>query len=339
MRAVILFPFVWTLFAFARPLELEGLKGTKHDWVSLLVTQTGELLAADYLHLYHWDGDGRLLLTLNAKAGTQIIAAFFDGTHYYLSTSDLVTYQFSNTGQMLAATHGLDQFIFKYLPLGDRLLCLPYTNNDTLTESPYFFQVHDLALERRGNALQVRTKALFGKIQPIQTAMQYNLLAIWLVPQGSVTLLVNQLEAKVYRYSPDQIRKEQLAGTMNPTEVTAVPLELVDYHQPPGQPFIIDRPMKRDAYAASRHAWWNSWSRITWFGSHANGFIVAYEVPECEEPSNCSSTRLAIQILDPRFKRLGQPRYTHGLPFGSDNQSRFFVMDTTSDRGLVQVFD
>ncbi len=339
MRGVILQPFIWTLLAFARPIELEGLNATKREWVALLVTQTGELLAADDLHLYHWDDDGRLLLTLDAKAGTQIISAFYDGTHYYLSTTDLVTYQYDGRGHLLAASRGPDQFILRYLPLGNRLLSLPYTNNDTLTESPYFFQVHDLAVERRDGALQVRTKALLGKVQPIQARMLYNMLDIWLAPQGKDILLVNQLEAKVYRYSPDQIRKEQLAGTMNPTEVTAVPLELVDYRKPPDQPFIINRPMKREAYAASRQVWWHSWSRISWFGSHAKGFVVAYEVPECKEPAGCTSAGLAIQVLDPRFKRLGPPRFTHGLPFGSDGKSRFFVLDTSTDRALVQVFD
>ncbi len=339
MRSIITLSLFFALSAQARPIELEGLAPNQHDWVWLQVTESGELLAADTHHFYHWSDEGRLLQKLAAAPKTLILAAYFDGTYYFLSTNDLVTYQYDHQGHLLAETRDPNQFIYKYLPKGDQLYCLPFTNNDTLTIAPYFFQVHELDLERVGRDLHVRTKALLGKIQPIQASMQYNMLGVWLATHGNETLLVNQLEAKIYRYSPDQVRKEQLAGTKQPTEVAAVSLDLVGYRKPPQEPFIITRPMKREAYAASRDAWWNSWSRIAWFGSHAKGYLIAYEVPDCAEPTNCASTRLDLQVLSPNFQRLGQPQSTRGRPFGLDGQSRFYVLDTRAAKPLVQVYD
>lgn len=293
----------------------------------LQIGPQGEYLAAteNTLLLYDSNTDHQIVF----KTKGMIFAFHFDGEIFLVSEirKGAVMAAYSRDGELIAEASASAPFAryFFYSDFG--LIATPLKSSADLDLQPHFINAHLVDYSVQNGILTFDLSPHLGKITKRQHEHAYNFRKMWLVDNDPNILAVNEVEPRVYIFDPESRRKERRDGTKSPTFVPSYPLELPKYATPPKTPFGLTEPVRKSELARLNTSWWNSWSRFTWFSKYKDGYIIAYQVPDCyvDNPKECPSFHLGIQPLDKNFRPQGKLIETSGMMMGINSFDQICV--------------
>ena len=276
----------------------------------------GEFYAGTRNYLYIWRRDGSLRLRIGGPELSQPTSYHFDGSHYLVCevvASGGVTHVYDYQGHHLFQA---DFYTHQFRVIDGDLFAFPLPlQNDTWPhEFPTQFQKLNYHVGPEGLAYSFGSPA-FGKMTQKQQDLIYNFKLVWAVKVNDTYHLVNQIEPRVYHYTPEGIEKDRIGGPDFPTSVGFTTLsldsfsQLQSYFSPPKG--LYDN----EEMAIMNAQWWHSFSQISGFYAYRNGFVVSYTIPQCEQ-GDCTDSKAVVQRLDSQFRPVGEPMETNGYFLG-----------------------
>lgn len=286
----------------------------------------GSFLVFSQYHVWHWDRDGRLIQKLGGRGEGPgefmgVSEVFWDGEHYWvIDGKRLSSTVFDKNGRYLFRQ---PQYYRQFVRAGERMFLLDYSRLDPA--SPVYAQVlHEMNYAISDERLDVDfTGFSFKRISELQMKLQMNFKLVWIVPDGERLLVVDQLEPKIRIYDDAAIKAEDELSDKRPFEPGFIPIQTRGWVDPPEDGFK-DFHTNRDFLV-----WWNSWSRINYFGEIGDDFLVAYEVPREDQPEE---TLQAMQRISREGRIQNGPVYVKGYFMGTrDNRAYLFYPDEDDD--------
>ena len=299
------------------PVAEESLKVDKTS-----VNGGGEFFAASSRSLYHWDRDGNLVMKVGGKEYGDIYLStyFFDGEYYWLclfrpTEREYVSHIFDTDGNLVSENVGPEYYLRFFRSVDDKLFGSKSITEEVLYQEPYLFLANEIDYSIKDGNLDVQFGKGFFKVKQQQKDFNYNYKLIWIAKRNGRYLVLNQVEPRVYIYDEDAIGLELAQGFKIPSEIKYHSLDLDRYVKPPAKSYVLKKPVPASTYRKMKMQWYLSWSRFLWFGAYQDGFVVAYEIPDCDS-QGCQETKLGVQKLDAQFKAVGPLIESTGLMMG-----------------------
>lgn len=273
----------------------------------------GSFLANNFHQVFHWNEHGDLITSMGGRgegpgefqAISEVL--FIDGYYWVVDGARMESAIFDNTGHFLYRKPiNCRQFLQTedQVFLVDNSAYNPYSKN-------YPTVIQEIQFKIDQDNLEIHTTPLrFKKISEMQRNLRMNFKLFWISRQGDRYFLMDQLEPKIRIYDKAAREKERQSSIDEPFEPNSLALNLKYWVHPPekmAEGFESNKQMLR---------WWQSWSRINYFGDAGDGFFVAYETPDPEDAQN---NLQVIQRLDLTGQRMGQPLVLEGLCMGVRN--------------------
>ncbi len=302
--------------------------------------EDGSVLATGGKRLFHWNADGSLRHTIPLEQEIMYCATW--GGDY------LVTPRQMSAPSQLIDAKGKPLQVREPLP---RVLALTrledqlYVTDGSLArlrQTPYAFMVESCSPQPQPGGWTLRRDGLgFAKANDRQRELFMRFARVMVVRQGQpgkdLLAVMNELENRVYLYSPEVIARERIEGQRSASKVPFVTLDLPEYSAPPHAYFELGRVTPRDEdFAEQARRWRNSLGLIRRFDACREGYQVAYEVP-IYAGKTCTGFKIALVVLGPDFKRLGKPRWLDGIPLGPARDGAYRVLQLLAQPGSAQV--
>lgn len=275
------------------------------------VSSTG-ILASKGNVLYHWDLDGRLIRQIQCR-GFVINKIFYEG--FYLCAqaeaggASYYTDIFNGSGEMIGTTSYREGFF----NLGGSLWLLSGLSVDSLRQSPHPFLLRQARLvEGESGSLILEEKGeAFHKVAPRIRQLAYNFQRLWVVQDWSDSLVMNQLEPRIYRYSPETRSKERKDGDKTWTSVPFVRVDLPLF-KAVDKIFRLDKVMPLEEAKAAKAQWFRQFSQIDFFGRFLDQYLVAYTLPSDDDQEGVKG----YVLLDENFERKTEFQQINGTIIG-----------------------
>lgn len=253
------------------------------DSSRVFLNADGSVMAASQYQLWHWDAQGNLLNVIGGKGEgpgefVNLGEVLWTGDHYWIIDGSLIRSSiFSAQGVFLGNS---PVFFRQFVRTQERLLVIDMARlrNYNLNYPPVLVEV-DYNIDSQGQLSVRKSPHAWRKMTPAQTKLKGNFKLLWVVERDGRFLVMDQIEPRVQIYDQATIEAEQRLSDDDQFEVKGMTLALKDFVPAP------ERWPARQSFHKMR-LWWNSWSRITWFGAFHNDLAVAYTVPNEADPDN-----------------------------------------------------
>jgi hypothetical protein len=276
----------------------------------IFLQQDGTVLAASKYQVWHWDREGKLINRIGRKGegpgefqspGSMV----WNGQYYWIVDHiNLFSSLFDSNGQFLSRKQlYFRQFVF----VADRIFAVDYRGMTTFRKF-YPQTLQEIRWWVENNEIRVEeTDLRFVKVFEKQVELVMNFKLLWLAGDEERFLVVNQLEPRIYVYDRATREREDMVPEEHPFQPKFFALRLPHWVDPP------DSFKFRHGNHRAFMSWWQSWSRINYFGEVDGGFVVAYEIPDENEPTNSLQV---IQTVDKKGRAVGEPLVSDGICFG-----------------------
>ena len=281
---------------------------------TILRQKDGSYLANNYHRVWHWAADGSLIARIGARGEGPgefqgISQVLWTGRYYWvLDARRLVSSVFDARGNYLFGK----PFAFRqFVPIDDRLFALKASGFNPF-ENRYPRVLQEIEPNITDFDLVLQEGMLFRQMTPRQVALDYNFKLVWGVREGNNYLVVDQVDPTIRIYDDSVVQAEAEAEAKGKyQEPEKIELMLPHFVAPPEQMEI--------RFANNRQSieWWQSWSRICYFGRAGENYIIAYEIPDPEDPI---ANQQVIQRLDREGRLLGKPLVVSGQFTGISGQ-------------------
>lgn len=281
----------------------------------------GKLALMTRTHFWVWNDAGDLHKTLTAKDGQNF-------TSWISLPEGLLISYHNREGQMgtvlldgkFEELSHFDFFASRFQNVDGTLYTFPIS-----AESPHFPHKHPylfvpIHLQPEGETYRLTTlKPALAKAHPQLIHSEFEYKSAWLVKLENGYAVMNELEPKVYLYSPLQVSIEKREGHNTPSNIVGSSIPFQNFNpitsgfQPPKGVFKQGEVLKMLWDYNESH------STINWFGKIDDGFLVAYSVPDCEDTNPCQESLLGLQKLNSNFEMVGAPRIQPGNLIGIRN--------------------
>jgi len=281
----------------------------------------GDCLVATTTRLYHWNRSGDMVREIGAEGpGFARISAFhYTGTYYWISGTlseprTLGSVLYDGTGKYLSHLVGFDSYVRFFREAGGRLFGLQGIDEIYTTKQPFFFLANEIVYSVKNDKLSFSFSAGLCKVSPLVQQLVYNFKLVWLVERDGIFYAANEVDPVIYSYDKATIEIERKEGPKAPGRAKFHELNLSRFVR--GQEsFTLRKPVPSREIPKLQYNWFYSWSRITGFYAYKSGYVVSYDIPECDNEGNCESL-LGVQVLDAEFKNRGPALVTSGLLTG-----------------------
>lgn len=280
--------------------------------VLLPTVSASGILASDGNQVYHWDFEGRLIRQISCR-GLVLAKIHFQGFYLFAEveneTGAFFTEIYNNNGMLVGTTDYHQEFF----NLGESLWVLSGLPAELLRKTPHPFLLRQGRLiENAEGKLSIEMKGEpFHKAMPRVRELSYNFQRLWVVQDWADSLVMNQLEPRIYRFSPQTRSQERQEGAR---AWTSVPFEQLDLpmFKVVNQLFKLKKVMPVAEARAAKDAWFRSFSRIEFFGRYLDQYLVSYSLPS-DVPGE--SVRGYV-VLDEDFQRISEFNQIDGIIIG-----------------------
>jgi len=237
-------------------------------------------MASAQYQLWHWDENGKLINQLGAKGEGPGEVMFlgqvlWTGDYYWVIDSrKLQSSVFDKKGRYL---YRKPLYYRQFVDIDGELFVLDYSKVNQM-QGNYPPTLQKIELKISETELRVtETPLLFKKVSEMQVKFSYNFKLLWGVREGDTYLIVDQLEPKQWRYSPEVLAQESKVSLTEPFEPPSNPMQASRWVDPPENGLPPNTGTDREFMR-----WWVSWSRVNFFGRLGEDYLLAYEVPNEE---------------------------------------------------------
>ena len=245
--------------------------------------------------LFHYDRAGDLIVRTSPPVlGALPTSVYWDGDFYFLCQHDPNSSEIRTWTSVLAGGQELyrttDFFSRYFRPVGKTVWGFPYLSLDQFWTSTPPFLGTELILGFDGNILEHATGLQLypATLAHLETNLNFKLL--WFAQKGSLLAIVSQIFPEVILFQGN-LEKGKVS-----LDLPRFSLYRAALPNPP-------KAMDHSKYLAN---WFYSWSRILGFGTHGQGYYIAYEGNNCRD-GECAKPDLMIQPLDMDFNPIGAP--------------------------------
>ena len=283
-------------------------------------------IALTNYQVWHWDAEGKVINQFGAKGegpGEFVWAGqvHWDGDYYWvIDSKSLSSSVFDNHGKYMDRQ---PIYFRQFVPVGDELFILDFSKvNQFDGNYPQTLQKIEYRIDGRGLSVEM-TPLKFKKVSQRQKDFHYNFKLVWVVREGQDYLVVDQLEPKIWVYSPETIGRESKTPDNRPFEAPFVNVQARLWVDPPK---FVPGNLKNDKDFLY---WWQSWSRVNYFANAGEDFIFAYERPDEKDPAESLQV---IQRIGRDGRAKGEPLILSGVIMGvRKNQVYIFKEEDTED--------
>lgn len=269
------------LLGFGEPaktikLQTNGMFVSSMDSNRVAFAKDGTIIGRAKYQIWHWDKDGRLIRRFCQKGSGPgevegLGEVYWTGKFYWVIDSlSLQSTVFDANGRYLSRKN---LYFRQLINVGEQVFAVDYSQaNQNIGNHPRNLQ--EIRFRLDNNQLMVeKTGLLFYKLTTRQQDMVMNFKLLWVVQEGDTYFVVNQLEPRMYVYDRKTRDAEAKIDALKPFEAPFVSIEFPQYAPPPKH-FTKNRQQR------ALLDWWNSWSRINYFGKINDHFVLAFEVPD-----------------------------------------------------------
>ena len=311
--------------------------------ITIQVEMSGDkgFFVATATRLYHWDLSGRSVkkIGVDGPGFSHITSYYFDGEYYWLSGSlvkpnTLGSVLFGKDGKYLSHSEGPASYVRFFRPVGDRLFGQPALNEEITTEQPFFFMAREISYEIVDDRLNFEFSPGFCKVSPRLQKLVYNFKRVWLVERDGTYYVTNEVDPVIYIYDNEMIETEMKEGPKAPGKAKSHKLALERFIT--GEKiFALSKPVPTREIYRLQWNWFCSWSRIIGFSAYKSGFLIGYDIPDCDEEGDCRSL-LGIQTLDNNFRNRGEPLITEGFLAGTFKGKVYILQPNFDEAGYLK---
>lgn len=286
-------------------------------------------------HFYVWDKTGQLIHTLPVPEGHTFNAwiEIPEGLliSYHNREKKLGTWLFNDSFEIIA---DFDFFSARYHRVGDTIYTFPISTETGQLELGHVYLFSPIKIQGTHGELElVRSDPRIAKAPDIMRKFGFNYKQAWLVADAEGYLVANELENKIYRYSPADISFEKRTGLGIPSKKSGQVLTLNNFN-----PLLDDFDPPKGAYKNGevRKMLWQyqeAHSRILGFDRFRKGFIIGYQVPNCDENGDCQESLLGLQRFDENLNPIGGARVQPGM-YGGVKDDAVYVLQFERQLGL-----
>jgi len=281
------------------------------------------LLSSSY-HVWHWDQSGKLINRMGGKGQgpgefIKLSQVLWTGKHYWIIDGEnLMSSVYNAAGKYL---YRRPLYFRQFVRAEDQVLSVDLGEYRwELKNKPR--TIHKIDYNITDTELTVKTDLKFKKVTRQQFNMKLNFKLVWVVPEGDGYLVVDQLENRVLIYDQKTINREAQVSDNDFFEPGSFVLRL---------PGWVDPPERFEMKGGNRKnfvEWWMSWSRINYFARSGDGYLVAYEMPDPENPEHSSQV---VQRVDARGVPNAEPLISSGFIAGIRGNKVFILVEGESD--------
>lgn len=295
----------------------------------VFLSKNNTFLAMTTYQVWHWDSEGNLINRFGSKGEGpgefQFVGqVLWDGTYYWVVDSRMLESSvFDNNGRFLFR-HPL--YFRQFVPVEDEIFVLDFSQlNQRRGNLPTTLQKIEYDVgEKAINVKLVNPR--FKKVSERQREFQYNFKLVWVVREGNEYLVVDQLEPKIWRYSPETIARESKLTEMELFEPPYTPFQATRWEEPP-KSMPASRKSDREFVV-----WWRSWSRINYFAKAGNDYMVAYEAPDPDSPAESFQV---IQRIAKNGKAIGKSMALEGAIMGVRNNQVYIFKEADTEENFI----
>ena len=308
-------------------LDNLGMYLSRIGYGKVWLERDGTFLAASHYHIWHWDTAGRLINRMGGKGEGPgefqgVGEVIWNGDYYWaIDNQRLISTIFDAEGRYLTRK---PIYYRQFVRLEDQIFALD-VGKFAVGVSEYPPLLQEINYRIKDGELEVEhTGFNFKKVTPKQVRLNFNFKLLWAVREADRYLVVDQLEPIMRIYDPATRKREREIGNNQPFEPNFMPMELKSWEDPP------DSWTQQGGTARDFRQWWQSWSRINYFGKAGDDYVVAYEIPNEEDPE---SSLQAVQRIAKDGHAIGEPLIIQGYCMGSrDNKVYMFHENEDSEK-------
>ena len=297
----------------------------------VVLERDGTILGFTKYHLWHWNQDGSLIRKIGGKGEGPgeflgVSQALWTGEYYWVIDGNTLTSSiFDKQGRFL---YKQNLYFRQFVRTHNRLFKVDFSKFDYHRKSypPTLYEINYAIDDEKLEANP--TDLFFKKITERQMNLGNNMKLAWMVEEQGRFLVVDQLEPKIRVYDAANIATEKNANLYKPFEGMAIPIQARKWVEPP--PSFKTRHKDRRSFVS----WWQSWSRVTYFGKLGNHLVIAYEIPD---PKDSQEALQVLQPIDRQGKAIGDHYIVPGLCIGSQ-EDQLFVFVEGNDPDLFEYF-
>jgi len=293
-------------------------------------------IALTNYQVWHWNAQGEVIAQFGAKGegpGEFVWAGqvHWDGEYYWvIDSKSLSSSVFDRQGKYLDRK---PVYFRQFVPVQDELFILDFSKvNQWDGNFPTTLQKITYRVDEDGLSVEL-TPLRFKKVSQRQKDFHYNFKLVWVARDGQDYLVVDQLEPKIWVYSPETIERERSTPEDRPFEPPYVNVQARRWVEPPKSMPGNIKSDKDFLY------WWQSWSRINYFARAGETFIFAYEIPDEDDPSESLQV---IQRIGRDGRAKGKPLILNGFIMGVRGDQVYLFDEEDSEDGFsyyVRAYD
>lgn len=303
-------------------LDNKGIYLSKTSYGQVHMALDGTFLVSSQYHLWHWNQDGSLINRIGGKGegpGEFMGAGqtLWNGEHYWIIDSQrLLSSIFDHNGRYLSRK---SVYYRQFVHVDGQLFVVDPSRYDSFNPN-YPPILQEIRYQIKNGELSVEhTDLLFRKISRQQNELMLNFKLLWAVREGKDRyLVVDQLEPKMGIYDPQARVREKKLPMRSVFEPKFIPMRLKYWVDPP-RAFIKNVTIRNEFLR-----WWQSWSRINYFGRAGEDYVVAYEIPD---PKNLESSLQAVQRVAKTGHALGDMLILEGFCMGSRDDKLYVFFE------------
>lgn len=338
----------WILVWFSSELELDPVPLELGRDNCRQLCSDGSILVGGHGKVFHWQADGKLLMTLPlvgypeySKEKPVSFCAYLNDV-YWVTLKSRPTLFFDKNGDPVALHPDSARPSISYLNVVGGRYFWPQQDLDFLRANNFAFMANEVRLLQTHQGLQLETSGLqFCKAYPAMHERLFNFKRIYLARgnkrngENILYYAMNQLENRIYAYSPAVVKKEYEDGERKSTPVPFEVIPLAKYRTrpvklfDPGFSFYEGEAKKQVDRKFSE--WWNRLGLISSFHKYSQGYVITYEIPDIDEQGRCNSYHQGLQTLSQTFKPNGALKEISGQPLGiqrtEGGEERFLFLD------------
>lgn len=294
----------------------------------VLVAKDGTFLALSRYQLWHWDQDGNIINVIGRKGEAPgefgfLGEAIWDGRHYWIIDGyQLRSSVFDRSGRYLSTSA---KFFRQLIRVDDRLFAIDLSQFDAW-RSQYPPVLKEINYNIANNQLNIsETGMRFKKVSKRQMELRFNFKLVWVVQEGDTYLVVDQLEPKIWVYDNNARQTEAGIAVDKPFEPNFRPMQVKYWVEPP-------KRLEKKRSQSEHLVYWNSWSRINYFGRLGDAYVLAYNTPDEEDEYNSVQV---IQRIAKDGRALGDPILANGFIMGSKDNKVFLFSEGDNEDEFV----
>lgn len=299
------------------------------DASRIFLADDGSILALTPYSLWHWQSDGKFIRKIGQKGQGPgefifLLQAHWDGQHYWMM---------DGLNQMSTFYDADGTFLFRqpffyrqFIPLEDRTFVLDFSRVRSYSDQlpPVLQEITYQITDKQIEVEDIGPK--FRKVTPQQRSYDFNFKKLWLAQDGDALLVVDQLQPLMQVYSPEIIAKEQKVSIEVPFEAP------VRYIKAPMWKSVPETFPRRGSLNQNEfRIWWQTWSRVTHFGSFGSDLIFAFETEGQE--GDLRPTQV-IQRISKQGELLAEPLVTQGYLVGTQDDMVYVFQEKESADGF-----